>query len=946
MTQSEAKRKIQEIISKYEQVKLSGRIRDYSEEDTKKDFISPMFSALGWNMEDRNEVTAEEYVRNTDRIDYGFYLNGQPKFFLEAKKLGVDLQKELHANQAIRYSFNKVVTWAVLTDFESIKVFNAQNTSENLSNKLYFEIHYTEYLERFDQLWELSKESFETGLIYKVATRVGKLQQKVTVTDQLAKDLNEARDILSHYLHQWNPTVSADLLDEGVQKLLDRLIFLRVAEDKGIESPILRQLIRDYKNRTNLKQNIFDSMIKKFRELDEVYNSGLFSEHSFEKWDEGSGKTEEVIEMLYGKEGYYEYDFKFIPADVLGNVYENYLGHLLNKSKKGITLDKSAKKRKEQGIYYTPSYIEDHIVGHALRPVLDNCKSIAELQSIKVLDPACGSGSFLIKAMDMILKKYKSLGGRLLDESNLKIRILLENIYGVDLDEKAVEIARLNLLINSLDSRMKLPDLDKHIKNGNSLISGTDEELKNSFGKNYRDKKPFNWVEEFPEVFNRPNPGFDVIIGNPPYIKEFVNKSAFDGLRESPYYQGKMDLWTLFACKGIDLLRNDGVLSFIAPNNWITNAGASITREKVLVETQILEYVDFGGYQVFENAGIQTMILAIQKKKPDTQYKVKYLLFSQDKHAENEVIVKLSTPAPFMEFKPEDMKQGIEFSSGSNSEVGAILTKISGKRNFELTQDEVAQGIVGAPDDAFFVKEGDYNQATVSEKRLLRKFFTNTQRYHRGSTKGYIYYSTKKNCPEITQGEYPNFSNSISNFKDKLVNRREVKSGQIKSHHLQWPRNEKYFIGSPKIVASIRTYKPAFYYTKDEYYGSRALNFIQSDRIDLRYLTGILNSKLVEFWLKHKGKKLGNLLQVDKGPLLQIPIYSSANSTERKSLIKLVEEITALQKNLNLVSENSNKWHEITKEIEKKDKQIDQLVYTLYVLTKAEILTIEGVSTV
>ncbi len=942
MTQIEAKRKIQELIAKYEQVKLSGRIRNYSEEDTKKDFISPMFSALGWNMEDRNEVTAEEYIRNTDRIDYGFYLGGQPKFFLEAKKLGEDLHKELHANQAIRYSFNKAVTWAVLTDFEGLKVFNANAISKYLGDKLYFELRYDQYIDSFDKLWQLSRESFSGGLIDQKAREGGKLLQKVSVTDQLAKDLNDARDTLTHYLHQWNEKVPANLLDEGVQKLLDRLIFLRVAEDKGIETPILRQLIRDYENRTNLAQNIFESMIKKFRELNAIYNSGLFDEHPFEKWVEGSGKTKEVIELLYGKKGYYEYDFKFIPADVLGNVYENYLGHLLNKSKKGITLDKSAKKRKEQGIYYTPSYIEDYIVEHALKPVLDKCSSVAQLKAIKVLDPACGSGSFLIKAMDMILKKYKSIGGRMLDESNLKIRILLENIYGVDLDEKAVEIARLNLLINSLDSRMKLPDLDKHIKNGNSLVTGTDEELKKYFGKSYRDKKPFNWKEEFPEVFNRLNPGFDVIIGNPPYIKEFVNKSAFDGLRDSPYYQGKMDLWTLFACKGIDLLRSNGVLSFIAPNNWVTNAGASITREKVLAETQILEYIDFGGYQVFENAGIQTMIFAIQKKKPSKQYKVKYLTFSQDKHTENEVIAKMSNFTQSVEFKPDDMKLGIEFSSGSNSEVGELLAKIVVKKNFELTEGEVAQGIVGAPDDAFFVKEDDYKQATVSEKRLLRKFFTNTQRYHHGSTKGYIYYSTKKNCPEITQGEYPNFSNSISNFREKLSNRREVKSGQIKLHHLQWPRNEKYFISGSKIIAAIRTYKPAFYFTKDDYYGSRALNFIQSDRIDLRYLTGILNSKLVEFWLKHKGKKLGNLLQIDKGPLLQIPIYLSDSSVDRKSLIKLVEEITLLNKSVNSVSENSNKWNELNKVIEKTDKQINQLVYKLYGLTEDEIKTVEG----
>lgn len=939
MTQNEAKRKIQELVSKYEQVKLSGRIDKYSEQDTKDSFIRPMFEALGWDFDDREEVSKEEFVNSAGRVDYGIYLNNQPKLFIEAKKLGADIHKPEFAEQAIRYCFNRVVTWAVLTDFESLKVFNAQNVSENLSNKLYFEIPYSQYVERFDQIWQLSKESFETGLIDKEAMKVGKLQQKITVTEQLAKDLNEIRDLLTHNLHSWNPGVSPSDLDEGVQKLLDRLIFLRVAEDRGIEEPILKQLIRDYKNTSAGKQHLYESMIAKFRELDDIYNSGLFSQHPFEKWEEYSGATEKAIDILYGKSGYYEYDFKFIPSDVLGQVYENYLGHLLSKSRKGLTLDVSAKKRKEQGIYYTPSYIEDYIVEQALKPVLDKCHSVAELKSIKVLDPACGSGSFLIKAMEMIEKKYVDFGAR--KGEGIRLQVLLDNIYGVDLDEKAVEIARLNLVINSLETRMKLPGLEQHIKNGNSLISGTDEELKKYFGKNFRDKKPFNWEEEFPEVFNRANPGFDVIIGNPPYIKEFVNKSAFDGLRDSPYYQGKMDLWTLFACKDIDLLRNDGVLSFIAPNNWVTNAGASITREKVLSETQIIEYVDFGGYQVFENAGIQTMIFAVQKKKPDTKYNLQYLLLSQDNHTENEVIAMLTHPLQIMEFKPEEMKQGIEFSSGSNSEVGGLLTKIASKRNFELSQDEVAQGIVGAPDDAFFIADEDYKQATGSERRLLKKFYTNTKRYYSGSTKGYIYYSTKKNCPDITQAEYPNFTNSINNFKTKLLNRREVKSGQIKSHHLQWPRNEKYFIDGSKIIAAIRTYEPAFYYTKDEYYGSRALNFIQSDRIDLRYLTGILNSKLVAFWLKHKGKKLGNLLQIDKGPLLQIPIYLSDSTGHQKSLTKLVEEITLLNKSLSLVSENSNKWNDIKKEIEKIDELIDQLVYKLYGLTDEEIEVIE-----
>ena len=155
----------------------------------------------------------------------------------------------------------------------------------------------------------------------------------------------------------------------------------------------------------------------------------------------------------------------------------------------------------------------------------------------------------MIKAFEVIFEKYKEFGFRG-QEDILKIQILKENIYGVDLDQQAVEITRLNLLINALTKREKLPFLN-NIKNGNSLVSGTDEELKKYFGKDFKDKKPFNWQEQFPEVFKQG--GFDVIIGNPPYIKEDANREAFDGLHNSIYYQGKMDIWTMFGCSAIDL---------------------------------------------------------------------------------------------------------------------------------------------------------------------------------------------------------------------------------------------------------------------------------------------------------------------------------------------------------------------------------------------------------
>lgn len=263
MPKEKAKLKIQELVEKYERVKASHSVSKYTEEETKKDFIQPMFQALGWNTTDKNEVTAEQ-VLSAGRIDYGFYLNGRLKFNVEAKSLKTDLNREDYANQAVKYSWNKGAIWAILTDFENLKVFNAQVIDRSLADKQFFDIPYNQYVERFDQLWLLSKESFLENLLDKEAEKVGKKLQTVSVGSLLYKDLNECRDILTHILSMCNPKVDKDLLDEGVQKLLDRLIFLRVAEDRNIEGPILKELLREHEEKGGHK---FQSMIKKFREL-------------------------------------------------------------------------------------------------------------------------------------------------------------------------------------------------------------------------------------------------------------------------------------------------------------------------------------------------------------------------------------------------------------------------------------------------------------------------------------------------------------------------------------------------------------------------------------------------------------------------------------------------------------------------------------------------------
>ena len=597
-------------------------------------------------------------------------------------------------------------------------------------------------------------------------------------------------------------------------------------------------------------------------------------------------------------------------------------------------MSRESRKRKEQGIYYTPSFIVDYIVRNALKPVLDKCRGVNDLKRIKVLDPACGSGSFLIKALGIMVEKYKEFNYE--DNENLRIQIILENLYGVDLDEQAVEIARLNLLISALKLRRKLPSLRDNIKNGNSLLSGTDEELEKYFGKNFANKKPFNWKKEFSEVFKQG--GFDVIIGNPPYIKEFVNKSAFDGLHNSPYYQGKMDIWTMFACISIDLLKENGVLSFIAPNNWVSNAGASIFRDKVLKEGELKSFIDFGDYKVFDQAGIQTMIYSFEKQRPAKKYRIEYLRVNDKNTEEVKLIVDLFGEKQKIEFEPERLiGKKITFS---NQESASILDKIESKKNFELTDQEIGQGIVAAPDKYFLEKDIDsYNK---KEQEFLKPFFTASGRYKSGESESHIFYISDKNFANKKLRDYPNIEKHFQPFEKILKQAKEKYGTPDKPYfYLHRVRNEDFFNKGPKIVCGVRVVYPSFFYTEEPYYGSRALNFIKTGRINLKYLTGILNSKISFFWLKNKGKQLGDLLQVDKGPLMEIPICVG-NEIQQKQIITLVDKMLSLNKELRDIPEHLDKWESVRSEIKKTDIKISQEVYKPYGLTPEEIKVVEG----
>lgn len=457
---------------------------------------------------------------------------------------------------------------------------------------------------------------------------------------------------------------------------------------------------------------------------------------------------------------------------------------------------------------------------------------------------------------------------------------------------------------------------------------------------------------------------FDIIIANPPYIKEYVNRSAFDGLRDSPYYQGKMDLWYFFACKSIDLVKdNTGIVTFIAQNNWVTSYGASNTRNKVIADTQILSLIDFGDYKVFA-AGIQTMVMMFKKNTTLNEYSLDYRkLFGNNLKLENAVAILNKERNPQAEYlSPKIIRNKffdkiLTFSSSLNE---SVLDKILSKANFHLDPvKEIAQGIVPNPDivgsanlkkidpkkiakynikigdGVFVIPNNNFKGLTSFEQNLLKPLYepTDLARYSikNPSTKEIIYITKateSKNIPTLLQ--------HLEKFREIMDDRRENRNGRLKYYQLHWPRDNHFFEAGPKILIARKSSLPIFAYTEKEAYVMMSINIVKSERLDLKYLLAVLNSKVIIFWLRNKGKMQGNNYQIDKEPLIGLPIFA-ASPDSQLNLTHLVNEIIKL---VGPDGEQTNPGKQ--SQVEKYEKQIDQLVYKLYDLTSEEIEIVEN----
>ena len=576
--------RIIELISKYEHIKKSGEIKKYNEESTKKDFILPLFEALGWNVYNRakrnDSISAEETI-SKKRVDYGFRINGIPKFFLEAKSLKEEniQTNPKYITQAIDYAWMKSCSWAILCNFEIIAVFNADWKGSNFGNNLLFILHPKDFLsdKRFEHL---SKSAFMNNELNEIASQYGKRQSKNPINKQLLQDMIHFREILSKDIIRNNQEkhLSQEALDESVQRILDRLIFIRNAEDRELEENRLQSNVRQWTSRG--KGQLVREILKVYDYFDAQYNSKLFAKHLCDDLYLDNEVLLEVIEGLnHSADNSYRYDFSVIESDVLGNIYEQYLGNILKATPKRAKLSESKTHRKEQGIYYTPSYIVDYIVKNTVGDYIKT-HTHEEIKNVKILDPACGSGSFLIRAYKELekywIKELKLNEGDIrqtrFDLKNsdqfytLKTDILRNNIFGVDLDPKAVEIAQLNLLLQVSERKHRLPLLQNTIKVGNSLIDDPNVS-----------ERAFKWEEEFPEIIKEG--GFDIVIGNPPYVRQESLSQNFKKYSQDKFstHTYTADIYIYFLEQSCTLLSRNGIFGMICSNKFMrANYGKSL----------------------------------------------------------------------------------------------------------------------------------------------------------------------------------------------------------------------------------------------------------------------------------------------------------------------------------------------------------------------------------
>ena len=1046
MTAPEAIQKLVEKYTFHRDAYHRGQEK-YNETQLREDFTDPFFRALGWDVNNNKgfseayrEVLHEEPIRirgKTQFFDYTFRIGGVRKFIVETKKPSVNIKDDADAALQLRwYAWNAKLPLSILTDFEEFAVYDCTRKPQTSDSAAVARIEYftyNEYPERWDWLLSIfSQDAILKGSFDKYAESTKGKKGTANVDDDILTEIESWRDELARNIALRNTGLTVEELNSVVQRTIDRIIFLRICEDRGIEEyPTLYKLLEG--DRT------YARLCDLFRQADEKYNSGLFHFQQEQDTDElpdtlslsviiDDKVLKGIIKRLYYPES--PYLFSVIPPAILGHVYEQFLGKVIRLTDSHqAKVEYKPEVKKAGGVFYTPQYIVEYIVKHTVGELVKG-KTPRDVAKLRILDPACGSGSFLIGAYQFLLDWHRDWyiehlvpvfkeknsatdpavlallpepaprGKKKLSQVDLPVykagvsgdatrtrsdwrlttaekkRILLNNIYGVDIDHQAVEVTKLSLLLKvleeeneeNIDKQLKLfaeralPSLHDNIKCGNSLI-GWDIMTPAMPANEIKRINPFDWDTEFADIMKAG--GFDAVIGNPPYIRiqtlkewaptevEFYKKKFVSASK------GNYDIYVVFVEQGLSLLNKNGLLGYILPHKFFNAQYGEPLRSVIAKGKHLKEIVHFGHQQVFENATTYTCLLFLGKKGYDE------LIFNriEDLTSWRSTSGKIAEPLS---------SKGISSSEWNFvvGDKGAIIDKLRDKfPSFKLFAKRIAQGIrtsanqiyvldyISEENNLITAKSKELNKDVKIEKNLVKRFLQGKE------IKPFVINSSQKIViipytlenekitliePDEMKLKYPHAFSYLLENKAFLEDRENGKMKNKNWYAYVYPKNIE-FMGKRKILVPDIAISSSFAFDENgefAFTSGYGITLEEKANFSPKYILGLLNSKLLDFYLKKistvmRGGYIRFFSQyIEQLPIRTINFSDPADKARHDSMVSLVTQMLDLNKRLQDARLDQEKTL-LARQIEATDAAIDKLVYELYGLTPEEIGIIE-----
>jgi type I restriction-modification system DNA methylase subunit len=1019
----------QKFTAYFHNLTIQQNIRDAKEEQFQEGFLRELFvDILGYTLNPQpnfNLTTELKNEKGAKKCDGAILQDGKALAVIELK--GTDTKDLDKINvQAFNYKNNQTgCVYVITSNFEKLRFF-IHHSVEHLEFNL-FTLTETE----FQLLWLcLNADNLLNGVPLKVKEE--SLIKEEQITKQLYKDYASFRTDLWHNMVKNSSAKDKLLLFKKTQKLLDRYLFIFFAEDSGLLPPnsISRivsrwELLKQedaYKPLYEIFKQYFgyiDKGRKGQKAVDDIfaYNGGLFLP------DEVLDNIKLDDEILHPHVmNLTNYDFQSeVDVNILGHIFENSLNEIENITAEleGQEIDKSKTKRKKDGVFYTPKYITKYIVDNTVGKLCDEKKAelgiIDEeyakgrrnrkkemiktlddnlqayrnwLLNITICDPACGSGAFLNQALEFLMEEHSyidelesQLLGNAFEFPGVENHILEKNIFGVDINDESVDIAKLSLWLRTAQKGRKLTSLNNNIKCGNSLID--DPKIAG--------EKAFNWQKEFPSVFEKG--GFDAVIGNPPYVKLEQIKDVSEALSKLNYktFDKRGDLYVLFVERGFEILKKNGFISYIMPNKWL-QAGYGEKLREFLLTIQLDQLIDFGDIQIFEGATTYPVIFTARQNKPKDTFQAALLKKS------NALDFDFNVESSSEKFKTKEFnKDTWVISSGKNQQ---LLNKLSSKHKSlkKFINGGANYGIKPGFTEAFIIDEETKNKI-ISENsnaeelikpmlrgRDIQPWLADYQNY---------YFICTFPAFNINIDEYPSIKNHLLSFSQHRLEQSGNKGSRKKTNN-KWFETQDTIayhndFSKPKIMYQKFQVKPCFIYDENGLYCNDSMWIIPTDN---KALLGILNSKMGWWLITKYCTQIQNGCQLIWNYFGQIPIPEITNPVELTALVETmisktaeqqkiansfisllqskfsIEKLTTKLQNwyvlefgeflkelnkakvqlslseeaewMHYFNEQKQQAQALKSEINRVDGEIDKMVYELYGLSEEEIKIVEG----